>query len=539
MKHTILRLTIAVLALIMMLTLASCKDDGGNSLIDTTTTPDTTPAGTTTAHTHAYKETVYPATCTAAGYTVHLCDCGNQYVDSATPMAAHTYGAWETTTAPTCTAEGVQTHKCTVCGATETQKLSAAGHKYVDTVVAPTKTTQGYTVHTCSVCGNNYSDSYTNATGSLGLEYSQNADGTLTIVGMGQCTDTDIIIYSTNSEGKNVSAIAAGAFAGNTTVKSVYLPASIVSIGDGAFAGCTALKSITVEENNSNYKSVNDVLFSKDGTKLVAYPAGNTSSEFVLAATITEVQSSAFAGCTNLTQFKLASSDNSKFAVIDGVLYAQSAGKLTLLVYPAGNTQTSIALPDATVAIDNYAFYGATKLMGVTFNTGLETIGAHAFDGCSMLSVAALPDGLTKLDSYAFANCEGLVGVSFGKELKAIGAHAFEHCTALKAVIIPNTMQKIGEYAFYDCDSLATLVIGSAVDTIGENAFVLCDSLVSTSLGKVFIYYAGANYSDNWCKINVHPSNNVALTISATLLYYSETEKGGCWHYVGNVPTAY
>lgn len=537
MKNKILRLALPILALVMMLTLASCKNDDNPSIIgtsdsQTTEAPTTTPQETTTEHVHNYKETVVAPTCTKAGYTLHLCDCGDQYTDNPTEMIAHTYGEWVTTTAPTCTAEGVQTHTCTVCGATETQKLAAAGHKYVDSVIKPTKTTQGYTVHTCSVCGNNYSDSYTNATGSVGLSYSQNADGTLTVTGIGLCTDTDIIIYSTNADGKNVTAIAAGAFAGNTSIKSVYLPASVISIGDGAFAGCTSLNSITVETENKYFTAVSDVLYTKDTKTIVAFPAGKALSEYTVPASITDVRPSAFAGCVNLTQFKLADASSKVFYVADGVLYKLNASGLptTLVAYPAGKVVTAFDVPTTVTAISDYAFYGAKTLNYVTMNAGLATIGAHAFDGCTNLLMADLPNSVVKLGDYVFANCTSIVAVKIGAGLDAISSHAFDGCTSLKSVTIPDTVYDINAYAFNNCTAMTEVVIGSKVDTIGENAFVFC-----TSLKRV--YYKGASYQDNWCRINVHASNNLTLTITATLYFYSDTAKAGCWHDVNGVPT--
>lgn len=540
MKNKILRLTLLVLALVMMLTLASCKNDDnpsiiGTSGVETTTTPvpeTTTPPETTTAHVHEYKETIVAPSCTKAGYTLHLCDCGDQYTDTPTELVAHSYGEWVTTTAPNCVNEGVQTRTCTVCGATETQSVAAVGHKYVDSVIKPTKTTQGYTVHTCSVCGNNYSDSYTNATGSVGLSYSQNADGTLTVTGIGLCTDTDIIIYSTNADGKNVTAIAEGAFAGNTFIKSVYLPSSVISIGDGAFAGCTALNSITVESENKYFNAVSDVLYTKDTKTVVAFPAGKALTEYTVPASITDVRPSAFAGCVNLTQFKLADTSSKVFYVADGVLYKLNSGNIptTLVAYPAGKVVTAFDVLSSVTTISDYAFYGAKKLNHVTFGSGLTTVGAHAFDSCTGLMMVDLPNSVVKLGNYAFANCNSVVFVKIGSGLDAISAHAFDGCTALKSVTIPDTIYDINAFAFHNCTAMTEVVIGSNVENIGENAFVFC-----TSLKRV--YYKGASYQDNWSRINVHASNNLTLTISATLCFYSDTIKSGCWHEVGGVPT--
>ena len=44
------------------------------------------------------------------------------------------------------------------------------------------------------------------------------------------------------------------------------------------FTGCTALESIEVAEDNPSMKSIDGVLFSKDGTRLYCYRAGITAN---------------------------------------------------------------------------------------------------------------------------------------------------------------------------------------------------------------------------------------------------------------------
>ncbi len=74
---------------------------------------------------------------------------------------AHTYGAWSTVTAATCTDEGLERRTCENCFASETRKIEALAHDYIDEVTPPTSNEQGYTTHTCSRCADTYIDSYT------------------------------------------------------------------------------------------------------------------------------------------------------------------------------------------------------------------------------------------------------------------------------------------------------------------------------------------------------------------------------------------
>ena len=82
----------------------------------------------------------------------------------------HTYGDWSVTTAATCTTEGVQTHSCTVCGATESEPISAVGHSWNSGTVttSPTCTTAGVRTYTCT---RNSSHTYTETISATGHSY--------------------------------------------------------------------------------------------------------------------------------------------------------------------------------------------------------------------------------------------------------------------------------------------------------------------------------------------------------------------------------
>ena len=95
-------------------------------------------------------------------------------------------------------------------------------HSYEETIVPPTKTEDGYTIHTCSKCGDSYTDTVVLATGSLGLAFTSNGDGTCYVSGKGICTDTDIIIPSVSPDGDSVTSIGFSAFYGCTALKDVY-----------------------------------------------------------------------------------------------------------------------------------------------------------------------------------------------------------------------------------------------------------------------------------------------------------------------------
>ena len=68
------------------------------------------------------------------------------------------------------------------------------------------------------------------------------SEGTYQVVGYtGNLT---VLVIPEAVDGIPVTAVKAGAFAENSVLKTVYLPASVLVVGEGVFVGCTALSEI-------------------------------------------------------------------------------------------------------------------------------------------------------------------------------------------------------------------------------------------------------------------------------------------------------
>ncbi|MDR2970645.1 MAG: leucine-rich repeat protein [Bacteroidales bacterium] len=68
----------------------------------------------------------------------------------------------------------------------------------------------------------------------------------------------------------------------------------------------------------------------------------------------------------------------------------------------------------------------------------------------------------------------------------SIGKHAFYDCERLPSITIPNGVASIGNYAFYDCWSLTSIIIPNSVTSIGLWVFPHCINLNSiTNLNLV------------------------------------------------------
>jgi len=93
----------------------------------------------------------------------------------------------------------------------------------------------------------------------------------------------------------NLVIIGDAAFSG-TSLNTIMLPASVSFIGNVPFFQSYSLTNITVDPSNSNYSSLNGVLYNKDQTKLIECPNGLVGS-YSIPSGVTDIGNSAFDFC--------------------------------------------------------------------------------------------------------------------------------------------------------------------------------------------------------------------------------------------------
>ena len=295
-----------------------------------------------------------------------------------------------------------------------------------------------------------------------------------------------------------ITGIGDFAFSGCTSLPSITIPASVTSIGSGTFALCTSMTSIVVADRNPSFTAVDGVLYDKQGSQLICYPAGkqglcavpqvvtsigdsafsgcyslmnitfptelasigNSAFAFctlltsiTLPAGITYIGSKAFELCSNLTSIAVADG-NPSFKAVDGVLYDKQGSQL--ICCPAGK-QGRLAVPQGVTSIGHSAFYYCTRLTSVTLPLGVTSIGGAAFAYCAGLTSAPLPLGVTSIASAAFIYCTSLASVTIPASVTSIGYYPFLQCTSLTSVTIPAGVTAIASQAFSMCPSLSTV----------------------------------------------------------------------------------
>ena len=140
----------------------------------------------------------------------------------------------------------------------------------------------------------------TTAPPAASLSFVSNNNGTCTLTGIGDITDSYISIPSRSPEGDVVTAIAEKAFYSNDHIKALEIPSTVMSIGNMAFSNCRALLYIAVDSENTMFKDINGVLFSKDLSTLICYPSGSGMSSFDMPAGVKTISDMAFYNCSAL-----------------------------------------------------------------------------------------------------------------------------------------------------------------------------------------------------------------------------------------------
>jgi len=96
---------------------------------------------------------------------------------------------------------------------------------------------------------------------------------------------------------------------------------------------------------------------------------------------------------------------NTDYCTIDGVLY--SYDERTIIIYPSDFTNDEFEVPDSVEKIDSYAFE-SSELSNIFLPDGVTEIGNNAFYSCEYLSALTIPDTIETLGARLLSGCTSL-----------------------------------------------------------------------------------------------------------------------------------
>lgn len=136
-----------------------------------------------------------------------------------------------------------------------------------------------------------------------------------------------------------------------------------------------------------------------------------------------------------------------------------------------------------------------------------------AFMNCQSLKEVVLPDDILTIGSAAFFFCLGLTEISIPKSVTRINYSALWGCSNLTAITVPDSVTIIDDLAFDGCEKLTSIVIPDSVTAIDDVAFQYCDNLTT-------VYYTGSQAE--WKQIEIGSRNDELLNAKIVFNYKGE-----------------
>lgn len=312
-----------------------------------------------------------------------------------------------------------------------------------------------------------------------GLTYTLNdANKTATVSSYDDSTQDGVIDIpdTVTSGGQSYKVTAIGEYAFNpsrkiTNVSSVFIPATVTSIGRFAFRCCKFLATVTFAEG-SQLKSIGVSAFS--GTDS-AHPI---FKEIQIPYSVETIGTNAFHNCQDLE---------------------------------------SITLPASLETIESSAFSSCRKLSEIKLPTSLKAIQSYVFDDCSSLKTVSYDGSLEQWSKINVAkgflgySSPSLVMVDYTAQFISVKDEndpdpppktvtITKYTGTESTVILPSTISswpvtKIGEDAFQDNTTITSVTIPASVTEIGSNAFAGCTNLTSV------------NYAGDWSNLTIQSGN--------------------------------
>lgn len=262
---------------------------------------------------------------------------------------------------------------------------------------------------------------------SQGLEFESNGDGTCTIVGIGVCTDTAIVIPEQSPNGDTVTLIDEYAFMSLEDVESVTL----------------LNYSYEVDERAFQYGGFTEL-----------YVIGGTPA----------IKESAFSSCEDLKV----------------ITFMDCAIQLDEYAFLSCGKDVAVSFTNCTGTIADRAFqYG--DLVSLTISKSELEIGKSAFSSCEGLTVISFSDSTLTAEEYAFLSCGDAATVEMTNCDITLDDRAFQY-GSLKSLVITGSKVKMGDSVFSSCEDLETVTIDCTSVSLGKYAFLSCEDLTSVSI---------------------------------------------------------
>ena len=210
-----------------------------------------------------------------------------------------------------------------------------------------------------------------------------------------------------------VKTIPVCAFGSCNSLEEVILP-NLNNIFGSAFKYCRSLKNIKLPDS---IFYIADEAFSESAIETVN-----------ITKNLTNLGNGVFSKCNNLKSITV-DQNNSQYTSIDGVLYNKS--KTTIVQYPCGKDAESYTIDNNVTDIADRAFFGANKLKTIILGNNVKTIGEYSFLYCSNLTSINIPESVKKINTTCFGFDTSLEHIYLPATIEKMESTVFYACNNL------------------------------------------------------------------------------------------------------------
>ena len=196
----------------------------------------------------------------------------------------------------------------------------------------------------------------------------------------------------------SITAISDYTFFGCEKLTDITITDSVTKIGNYAFMDCNSLTNVTIPDSVT-------VIYNG------AFRECKNLTGITIPDSVTYIGYYTFYDCRKLQSIEVGS-QNRNYAAKDGILFSKDYSKL--ICYPAGKTESSFTVPKSVTVIDGVSICFCFNLKKMTIPENVTTIGNFAFTGCWYLESISIPKSVTRIGEDVFDSCPYISDVYYG-----------------------------------------------------------------------------------------------------------------------------